>query len=328
MGARKRHLLPDGILDLAPAIPGQSRDKLLHLLTCSRCRMAALELCARGFPGEAAPPQEKRPWRWMRKAHLTPIEADRAGVTTLLAELLEAPDPRATVEADERFQSPSLATLLLERCADESVSSDRLLEFLAGLACAIAAQPGPTWFKAPLREELQAEAIGYFAEARRIRGDLKGAEEILLEASGALAEAPADSRERATLLFRLAAVRIDHGSTDEALALYMRAASLFEEVGDLVWLARSRASEGRLRFSLGEAETALPPLLEALDLTPAEDLVSIALNRFFLALCYRDLENQTRAQEEIGRIRELLPRLPESMQQLPELLSKLEGLMS
>jgi tetratricopeptide (TPR) repeat protein len=84
----------------------------------------------------------------------------------------------------------------------------------------------------------------------------------------------------------------------------------------------------RLRFSLGEAETALPPLLEALDLTPAEDLVSIAFNRFFLALCYRDLGNQTRAQEEVERIRELLPRLPESMKQLPELLSKLEGLMS
>lgn len=131
MSPRKSHLLPDGILDLASAILGQSRDKLLHLLTCSRCRMAALELCARGFPGEMTPPQGKRPWRWMKKAHLTPLEADRAGAAALLAELLEAPDPQATVEADERFQSPALATLLLERCADESVSSDRLLEFLA-----------------------------------------------------------------------------------------------------------------------------------------------------------------------------------------------------
>ncbi len=320
MSPRKRHLLPDGVLDLASAIPGQSRDKLLHLLTCSRCRMAALELCAREFPGETASPHEKH--------HLTPIEADRAGAAALLAELLEAPDPRATVEADERFQSPALATLLLERCADESASSDRHLEFLAGLACVIAAQPGPAWFKAPLREELQAEAIGYFAEARRIRGDLKGAEEILLEASGALAESPADSRERATLLFRLAAVRMDQGSTDEALALYMRVSSLFEEVGDLAWLARARASEGRLRFSLREAETALPPLLEAIDLTPPEDLVSTALNRFCLALCYRDLGNETRAREEIDKIRELLPRLPESMQQLPELLTKLEALQS
>lgn len=99
--------------------------------------------------------------------------------------------------------------------------------------------------------ELRAEALCELGEAWRRREEPEWAERCLEQAARALRESP-DAMIRALFCSRLARLRLDQERREEAVALYTRAAELWDEVGD-----DEQSREARRERSRMEAERVL-----------------------------------------------------------------------
>ncbi|HXO19104.1 MAG TPA: hypothetical protein VOA87_04170 [Thermoanaerobaculia bacterium] len=118
-----------------------------------------------------------------------------------------------------------------------------------------------------LAAELQAEACCQVGEACRLGGDLARAEEELGRAEAHLRRA-FDAIGRAQFCGSLGRLRRDQRRMDEALALFGRAAALFEEHGNLADAAGALAEKGEIELRSLEPVAALETFDLAASLVP------------------------------------------------------------
>lgn len=164
---------------------------------------------------------------------------------------------------------------------------------LAELAVMIAGLPHPE--EAGRVEAVKARGYCLLAQARRLRGDLVGAEEALRRAALHLMQPP-DSPERAFYGWQLALLRYEQGRVEEAVAGLWRAARIYGEAGEPESEGSCLASLGALLLEEGEHERAVHPLIRAGELLdPDRDAWLAAQVRLGLALCHAALGYPVRA---------------------------------
>jgi tetratricopeptide (TPR) repeat protein len=138
--------------------------------------------------------------------------------------------------------------------------------------------------------DLKTAAHCEVADVLRLQGDLKAADAQLLLAAEHLRHS-IDTIERATFCHLLARLRKDQGRSDEALALLERAASLYEDLGNLPAQAAALLEMGRLNLELLDPQHALAAFEAAATLGPqglSADLVLQAVEGVALCLALEE----------------------------------------
>ncbi len=186
----------------------------------------------------------------------------RREAETLFADLTRSEGAeREAAVADERFHRTLVVKKLLEEAGSALPEVPARAEEFAGLAAVLATH------LADVVEamEWRARATCRLAQARRIAGDLAGAERLLAEA----ALYPGDPDIQAELCRALALLRWEQGRNAEAAALLDRAAALWaeeevphEEGACRVLKALLLAEEGRAAEGVGILRGDLPLLAE------------------------------------------------------------------
>lgn len=240
----------------------ERRAVVLHLLTgCVQCVAVTRRLWSLG----EAPPDTggsdaaygrmlddlaRRGPRRQRRAR-----TDREAAPRRLAELRELLplQRRQKVATGRRFQTPAVCDLLIEesRGTREPAGAAEW----AGLAVEATRLLDARQFGTTLVRSFQARAWGRLGDARRLAGDLGGAEEALASAAKALAEG-SDALDRAELLELQARLLADQDRLDDAECLLGRALALYRALGERHLEGRVLILAAAVRYRRGGEEEA------------------------------------------------------------------------
>ena len=169
------------------------------------------------------------------------ISTERIEAPTRLAELLAMPalDREAAVLVDSRYQSYTLASYILERCAKAVFHDPTLARELARLAGSIAGEADPRICGgAAALADLEAYAIAMEGNALRVAGELRDALVSFFEARNILERGGADPDLAARIDLLEASLRRDFRQFPAALALLDRAEATFTALRDHNQVAR------------------------------------------------------------------------------------------
>ena len=197
------------------------------------------------------------------------ISHERAEAPTRLAELLAMPtlDREAAVLVDSRYQTYTLATYILERCAKAVFHDPPLARELARLAGAIASQTDPrTCGGMAALADLEAYAIAMEGNALRVAGELRDALVCFFEARNALERGGADPDLAARIDLLEASLRRDFRQFPAALALLDRADATFTTLHDNNQVARLEIIRALIYQEQRNLEGAVASLRKALPL--------------------------------------------------------------
>ncbi|HEV8578901.1 MAG TPA: hypothetical protein VGX68_07430 [Thermoanaerobaculia bacterium] len=313
------HLSTERILSLVSPLQGEAKDAFVSLLTCARCRAKALSLLEEDTHPDLPLPDPL----WMRVAPLiarrrAELRRDQKHAETLFDELLDQPLEKrlGLLRADPRFHSPGLVRLLLAASEAATEADIDRAEHLAGLALE-AAQALPSRVGEATQAELRTVAWARIGDLRRLRGDLKEAEAAFQRATYALAAESLDSVPRAVFCRLLARLRKDQGEVDEALALYGRAAVLFDTLEEFAELGETLVEEAWLRHEELDPESARSIFDAALSMIDRKLKPRLALSaRRGLALCCADLGRPAEAEEVLVEGQEVFSLLSDPIDQL------------
>ncbi|HYX24685.1 MAG TPA: tetratricopeptide repeat protein [Thermoanaerobaculia bacterium] len=194
---------------------------------------------------------------------------ERDEAVRLLAELLEHPASRRQwmVRNHPRFQTWGLFELLLERSHEQNFDDPAAGEGLALLALEVTDQL--EGFSEERLEDFRARSWAWVANARRVRSDLRGAEEAFAIASSHLGRGTGEPMERAILLDLRASLLRAQRRFDAALRLLGRAIRIFRQLGERHRAGRSLINMSIVHRYAGEPEKAIPLLYQAQDLIDA-----------------------------------------------------------
>jgi tetratricopeptide (TPR) repeat protein len=309
----------------------ERRTVILHLLTgCARCVTLTRRLWNLG----EAPPETgqsgmagadygrvlddlaRRGSRRQRRAR-----TDREAAPRRLAELreLSPAQRRQKVAAGRRFQTPAVCDLLIEesRAAREPAGTTGAVTALewAGLAVEAAGLLDERQLGPALVRSFRARAWGRLGDARRLAGDLAGAEEALATAAKTLPEG-ADSLDRAELLELQARLLAEQERLDDAECLLGRALVLYRALGErhlegrvLILAAAVRNRRGGDEAA-GEATGRLREGLVRLDEDREPALAASAFHRLARRLAATGQSEE--AWTALGRARSLYERLADT----------------
>ena len=193
---------------------------------------------------------------------------ERERAPSLFAELLSCPVERRVflVRNVPRFHTWGFCELLLDRSQEDSFQDPVLGEDLALLAIEALDYLDPSAYGASPLEDLRARAWSLVGNSRRIRSDLRGAEEAFDFAFSFLRLGTGDPLERALLLDLKASLLTKQRRFSAAFALLRRAIAIFLEVGDKHRAGRTLLNMASARSIAGEPEKAITLLNQALSL--------------------------------------------------------------
>jgi hypothetical protein len=206
------------------------------------------------------------PWGavWERLGAAAPsllgeVAADRERAPVLLAELLAEPPSvreRMAVSLD-RFRSPALAVLLVEQSLERKAAGGELAELALSLLGVI-----DDVRRRGVVEQAKARACGALANARRLQGDLAGAERALHRAAYHVAVAP-DPLEEAWFYRLRARLRRDQGRLGRAVALQMQAVERLAATARPHLVAEALVELAALHLAAADRPRTLAALLAA-----------------------------------------------------------------
>jgi tetratricopeptide (TPR) repeat protein len=193
-------------------------------------------------------------------------EWERGEAANLLTELLEHPGGRRQwiVRNHPRFQTWGLFERLLEYGQEQNFEDPAAGEGWALLALEITDRL--EGFTEERLEDFRSRAWASVANARRVRFDLRGAEEAFAIAFSHLARGAGEPMERAVLLDLKASLLRAQRCFGGALRLLARAIRIFRQLGERHRAGRSLINMSVVYHNTGEIERAIPLLYEALDL--------------------------------------------------------------
>ncbi len=205
------------------------------------------------------------------------MTVEREAAPGLLLQLLAEPAEKrlALVHRNERYQTVALADLLLDLHRDSSTPET------AELAVAIAERLDPASCGPMVVRDLLGRAWIRAGEARRLAGDLPGAERAARSAAPLLEAATPG--ERLDFLRLEASLAADRGRFEEADRILARAAELCRVAGELRLAGSALVERGTLHATAGRYDSAIELLGEGGDLLAAEPadpaLLAAALHR-------------------------------------------------
>jgi tetratricopeptide (TPR) repeat protein len=258
---------------------GFEQDRLLdHLMRCEGCRRRLQELRERKRSTKALGwPIDPYAEAMDRSApnvdsHSRALARERAQAPSLFVELTAfAVTQRGfIVRNDPRFRTWGLFELLVERALELAVRDSGYAEELGLLALRLSDQLDPVIYDMRLIDDYRGRAWAHIGNARRIRSDLRGAEEAFEKADAHLEKGTLESVERAIFLDFKASLRRDQRRFDEAMVLLHRAVSIFVQHGHRHRAGRSLVNMSTVQHFEGHLEQAIPLLHQALELIDPE----------------------------------------------------------
>lgn len=259
---------------------GPEQDSLLnHLTRCESCRRRIQALRERRVrpakaQGWSIDPYAEAMDRSVPEvnAHSRALARERAQAPSLFVELTAFATTQRNfiVRNDPRFRTWGLFELLVERSLELGVRDSAYAEELGLLALRLSDQLDPLVYDARLIEDYRGRAWAHIGNARRVRSDLRGAEEAFEEADLCLRKGTQEAVERAIFLDLKASLRRAQRRFDEAVRLLRRAVSIFIQHGH-----RHRAGRSLVNISVvyhydGRPEDGIPLLQQALELIDPE----------------------------------------------------------
>jgi tetratricopeptide (TPR) repeat protein len=221
-----------------------------HLLTgCPDCVAVTRRLWSFGEHPMICVPEARSGPQGDRRLSLDRREASR-----LLAELLDHPRSRrlALICAEERFQNTALCGLLIERSRRAGTTAEA--EEMAEAAVAIAGQIDGRPCGATVARSLRARSWAHLGDARRLGGDLAGAEEALASAEPLYGKEAADPLDVAELHSFKACLLGEQGKLEEAGRLLDRVLALHRSSGERHLQGRTLIQKGTIRSWAVERE--------------------------------------------------------------------------
>jgi tetratricopeptide (TPR) repeat protein len=227
----------------------------------------------------------------------------------LLAELdrLSLPEQDKAVQEQDRFASPQLVQLLIDRGHAARYADPEEMLHWASLARSIAGRCRHDSLGDPAKlEDLRARAWGHFGNALRVAGQLREAEEAMSIALNHLEAGTGDPVVRARLFEQVASLHTFQRRFDKAIELLEKAAEIHRQLGETHALARTMVKEAIALLYAGEAESAVRILNQAIPLVDHEvdpHLLLAACHN--MIRCYIDLERPDQALSLYSETRDL-----------------------
>ncbi len=204
----------------------------------------------------------------------TLIEAEEVAAPALLAELMLRPAParREAVRSSQRYQLLALSEILRRESWQEGFRDiARALE-LAELAVEVSDCLETDFYGPRLVSDARALGNAIAGNARRIAGDLFGAERALRSASDFVERGTGDLTVQAEILSLLASLRTDQSRFIEAVDLLESCVEIYRDLDMPEFLARGLVQLGRAVGHGGEPQRAVELLEQAVELLgDAED---------------------------------------------------------
>jgi tetratricopeptide (TPR) repeat protein len=245
-------------------------------------------------------------------------ERERAEAAGLAAELLEHPAERRQliVRNNPRFHTWGLFELLLEEGREQSFNDPAAGEELARLALELSDHLDASYYGSERIEDLRARAWACVGNARRVKSDLRQAEEAFATAAAHLQLGTRDPIERAIFLDLKASLLRAERRLAEAMRLLRQAFEIFLAAGDRHRAGRALVNMDFVHHHAGTPEEGIPLLYQALELIdPAQE------PRLLLCTWHNlidDLAEAGRCMEAhglLGRARAVYRRFPDAWTQ-------------
>lgn len=309
MNDRRRHEIPAEALDrlVRGRATAEERASIVRHLF-ARCPSCCALLHEAGWPagvigGEAlpapVPSAYDEAFAAAEKSVLAILERRPPPVRKLLAELERLPVERQEmrVRNGDRFASVELAWALIAKSHEVRFADGTAMLQYARLA--VAAAEGAAARAAASRPATEAErsrfadccarAWGQLANAQRASSALRESEQSFATAVRHLLAGTGDPELRAWLLRHLSSLRVYQRAFAEAIALLTECVELYRRLGDAKGEASALMSLSLARIYSGDAESALPELLSALELLAGGDADLVLAATCNLLLCYIEL---------------------------------------
>jgi tetratricopeptide (TPR) repeat protein len=267
---------------LDAAVRGGAQEIWDHLVGCENCRsrLRALMHTQTDDTADKVVPLERRgrvpvnyePILLRASRSLQQLaasyERERSEAARLFLELAHHPAGQLSLIARNcaRVQTWGFCEILLQRSREQNFNDSSLGEGLALAALEILRKLSPAKYGAEPLEDLKARAWAYVANSRRVKSDLRGAEEAFARAFACLSQGTQEPMEKAVLLDLRASLLRAQRRFPEALRCLQRAFAIFRQLGERHQAGRSLVSMSTVHHFAGEPDREIPLLYEALDL--------------------------------------------------------------
>lgn len=322
------------IEEFAATLTGEPQEVLDHLISCSSCqhRLKTLLQPQPGIAADKVVPLERR---WALPPDYNPVldrisrslrgiesayQRERSEAVGLFSELIQHPVEKRPllVRNCPRFHTWGLCELLLRRSREQNFYDAALGEHLALLATEVLDRLNAFYYREEYLEDLRARAWAYVANSRRVKADLRGAEEAFALAFASLRRGTLDPMDRAVLLDLRASLLRAQRRLPEALRCLRRAIGIFRELGEGHRAGRALLSMSIVHHYAGEPERAIPLLYQALELIDASReprLLLVAWHNLIDDLA--ETEQFMEAQKLLGKARPFYQQFPHPWSQNP-----------
>ncbi|HXU45450.1 MAG TPA: hypothetical protein VN783_07985 [Thermoanaerobaculia bacterium] len=219
------------------------------------------------------------------------IARERATARELLATLEKHPieRQRMLLRNSQRFRSPALCEQLIEASHHAGFADPGRARELAEIALELVSSlDSEDALGLSAIQNLESRAWAQLANARRVSGDLAGAEEAFERADRSLCRDGAGLFEEARLCDLKASLRKEQRRFPEALCLHDRVIAIYQSLGQRHLLGRAYTQKAMVINEIGDYDSAIALLRSALELLdPKEEprVFLVARHNLIWSLC-------------------------------------------
>jgi tetratricopeptide (TPR) repeat protein len=202
------------------------------------------------------------------EAYSLKLARERDQAPALFEELVEhsAAQRNLMVCHDIRFRTWGFFELLVERSHGIATRDFILAEELGLLALRLSEVLDPDIYTSELIEDLRGRAWACVGNARRVRSDLRGADEAFEKADACLRRGSQDLFEQAIFCDLKSSLRRNQNLLEEALRLAHRALTIFRKLGQQNRVRSLLVKISTIHHRAGSIEQAIPFLYQAMGL--------------------------------------------------------------
>jgi tetratricopeptide (TPR) repeat protein len=268
--------------EFVTTLTGEPEEVLDHLISCTTCqrRLKVLLQPQAGIVADKVVPLERRSTlppdygpvldriSWSLRGIESLYQTERSEATKLFSELSQYPTEKRPllVRNCPRFHTWGLCDLILQRSREQNFQNPALGESLALLALDILDRLDPSCYGLEAIKDLRAKAWAYTANSRRVKGDLRGAEEAFALAFASLKQGSREPMERAVVLDLQASLLRAQRRFHKSLSLLRRATKIFLDLGERHRAGRALIKMSTVHHVAGNPGQAIPLLYQALEL--------------------------------------------------------------
>jgi tetratricopeptide (TPR) repeat protein len=242
------------------------------------------------------------------------IELERAAAPALVDGLLAQPHTQrfAVVRSRPELHTLAVCELLVDRSSQAGFAdAPRALE-LAELAVEVSDCLPPGHYGTSVVQDLKARSWAYLGNARRLKGDLNGAEQALAYAECLAEDGSADPLEEGRILDLKASLLADQGRLEQAVALLDLSIEIYTEVNDPHRSGRAMLFQGIVQGNAGRPERAIALIRQALPLLePGREPHLSRLASYHFAWFLNDCGRAEEAAAELAALRRIAGEGPE-----------------